>query len=504
MKARHSWVALLCTSAVAMAGGALASQASDAAAPADVSVQIGGPLSAPPIASGFLGLSTEYDWAADLAGRPGKLDVVLERLIRQLAPGQAPVLRIGGDSSDHAWWPVPGLDYPDSAAFALTPAWLASVRAFARTLHARLILGLNLESNDRRLVDAEAAALVHGIGRRQIQSLEVGNEPNLYHTIRWYRTADGTPVPGRGAGYDAAHYLSDFARIARGLRSLPLAGPALGQVSWMRRVMRPLLRRSPDLREITFHRYPLNRCFTRPGTPEYPTIANLLSPLASRGLAATVAPFARLARHRHDAFRVDELGSVACHGQPGVSDTLASALWVLDTLFAMAREGVTGVNIHTFPYAAYRLFSVAHTGGRWSATVAPEYYGLLLFARAAPPGSRLLRVSVNGTVAVRVWATGGPGRRGPIRIVLINDDTTRSHTVQVGLPHAAGAAKLERLVAFGAAARSGVTLAGQSFGARTTTARLTGRRTVQTVRPSYAGYQVMLPPASAALLTVAR
>src|SRR5205807_8152509 len=54
--------------------------------------------------------------------------------------------------------------------------------------------------------------------------------------------------------------------------------------------------------------------------------------------------------------RVDEINSVACGGAAGVSNTFASALWALDTMFALVRTGVDGVNVHTFQGATYRLF----------------------------------------------------------------------------------------------------------------------------------------------------
>ena len=47
------------------------------------------------------------------------------------------------------------------------------------------------------------------------------------------------------------------------------------------------------------------------------------------------------------------MNSVACGGKAGVSDTFASALWALDALFAVARSGADGVNLHMFPRARY-------------------------------------------------------------------------------------------------------------------------------------------------------
>src|SRR5437763_2720432 len=63
------------------------------------------PRSAPVIPPGFLGLGIEYRSLANYAGGdPNEVDPVLETLIRNLTPGQSPVLRIGGDTTDWSWW----------------------------------------------------------------------------------------------------------------------------------------------------------------------------------------------------------------------------------------------------------------------------------------------------------------------------------------------------------------------------------------------------------------
>ena len=62
---------------------------------------------------------------------PLALDPVFVRLVRNLVPGQAPVLRIGGDSTDRTWWPTPGFVQPAGVAFAITHRWLEVTRALA-------------------------------------------------------------------------------------------------------------------------------------------------------------------------------------------------------------------------------------------------------------------------------------------------------------------------------------------------------------------------------------
>src|SRR6202044_1846291 len=128
------------------------------------------------------------------------------------------------------------------------------------------------------------------------------------------------------------------------------------------------------------------------------------------GLAQSIEPYVSYAHAHGLAFRVDEMNSAAlarCLGRSGVSATFSSALWALDTLFNMAAIGVDGVNVHTLPGAAYQLFTFTHSRGSWQASVRPEYYGLLMFSQAFPPGAVLLPVAAPAG-PVKVWATRAP------------------------------------------------------------------------------------------------
>jgi hypothetical protein len=188
-----------------------------------------------------------------------------------------------------------------------------------------------------------------------------------------------------------------------------------------------------------------------------------------------------------------------------VSDTFASALWALDTLFNMAEVGVDGVNIHTFHNAIYAPFAIGQSGGRWQAEVRPMYYGLLMFARAAPPGSRLLSAASPTPARVpptlRMWATRTP--TGRVSVTLINESRRASLTVDVRAPATTPTASATRLRAPAADARTGVTIGGQSFGASTATGRLEGPSREFTVHASGDRFLLRLPPVTATLLTFA-
>jgi hypothetical protein len=447
---------------------------------------------------GFLGLSLEYTALEPYAGRtPSALDPVFVQLVRNIA-GAQPRLRIGGDSTDWTWWPVAGSPRPPGVTYTLTPQWLAVLRRLTDTLDARLTLGINLEADRPALAAAEASALLAALRPGSVQALELGNEPELYGAFPWYRTAGGQPVTGRSNRYNFAAFQRDFDRFAAVLPAVPLAGPAAGGQGWLPH-LDAFMASEPRVRVLTLHRYPLQLCFAGRGSLFYPTIPHLLASAASSGLAQAFAPYAALA-HRHGVLlRLDELNTVTCGGDPPVSQSFASALWALRTLFAMVHAGIDGVNIHTFPGAGYELFRLTHAGGHWSAAVSPEYYGLLMFAQATPRGARLIPVSGASTRGpLAVWSTRAPD--GRVRVVAINTDLARSGTVTLRIPGATGSASLERLEAPSASARTGVTLGGWSFG-RSTSTGLPGYRTVP-VHGSRGAFVVTLPRSSAALLTV--
>jgi hypothetical protein len=255
----------------------------------------------------------------------------------------------------------------------------------------------------------------------------------------------------------------------------------------------------PRLGLVTYHRYPLRACVTDAASPGFPSIPNLLSDTASAGLATPMSPFIATAHKHALPFRVAEMNSASCQGEKGVSDTFASALWALDTMFSFASVGVDGVNFHMLPGSNYELFTVSHNStGAWQAFVHPEYYGLLMFAQAFPPGARLLQTTAPAG-PVKVWATQGGD--GAVRITLINKDPAAEHDVSLSVAGAAMPGSLETLQAAGVSATSGVTLGGQTFGDETTTGTLPPLSTTP-VAPVAGTYTVPLPAGSAALLTI--
>lgn len=432
-----------------------------------------------PLPAGYVGVSMEYcEFVSSIIDAPGvttpaTVDPALANLIAGLAPGQDPILRIGGNSTDEGEFDLSApaqtvLNRCPYIPFVVNSETISQIGTLASAVHAQLILGIPMKNDTPAQAAAVAAALEQGLTGATITAWEIGNEPDRYPRFR--------------AGNGFAGYIRAFNQWGTAIRSAinepsaPLAGPSLGRAGlpwladanesgWQRMLH---VRVDPSL--LTFHIYPDVQDFC-PGI-RCPSIADLLSDDASHGFAEQLAQYISAAPARAEV-RVDEMNSVTNEGESGVSDTFASALWALDTLFEFDAAGVEGVNVHTIPGAPYALFTPVGNGS-W--LVRPEYYGLLAFSQAAPAGSTLLAVSQEAP-PIKVWATRASD--GVIHIVVINKGS-HGRTVTLDGPATRGSGTtLERLSApattdapscpaadrhTGLCATAGITLGGQTFG----------------------------------------
>ena len=468
--------------------------------PQQVQVQVSPDSVAGPLPAGFLGFSVEFSALHAYLGRnPNALDPVFVALLSGIDQGHPPVLRIGGNSTDDTWLPLPGVIPPQSVNYALTNDWLTTLSALVHTARVRLILGVNLAADDPQIAGAEARALVAAIGRPAIEDLEVGNEPDLYRRAGWYEL-NGAKVARRVHAYPFGAYAVNFADWRAILPSLPIAGGALATLNWLGS-LDPLAAVEPDVSMVTVHRYPLTHCGVSSHAPSYPTMTNLLSSAATEGLAASLAPYAQALHASGRNLRVDELNSASCEGAPGISDSFGSALWITNELFDLAAAGVDGVNVHTLPGSDYAPFVIRDDHGHWTADVRPVYYGMRLFASAFPPGATLLGVSDSSTAAggdVKAYSTETPA--GTLRTTIINEDPTRPATVQLQLPGHGATLTAETLTAPALTATSGVRLGGASFGQTTATGTLGAPQTTR-IAGSGGSFTVTVAAASAVLLT---
>ena len=300
--------------------------------------------------------------------------------------------------------------------------------------------------------------------------------------------------------YGPTQFGQELSRTLALLPKLPEAGPETGHPEWMQQFVDVVRPRGLPM-TLTSHAYGLNQCVKDPAARSYPSVSHLLTLFASReNMLHYDAPYIALAHADGGRFRVDEMGSVTCHGRAGVSNTMASALWALDALFYLDSQGVDGVNLHSYPGSSNGLFDFTHVNGIWDATVHPLYYGALMFAQAAPEGSRLLAVRGGGQPQLRAWSTLGTDHK--VRVLLINDSLRSAGRITVHSPAGWGseAAAIERLLAPSASATTGITLGGRSFPPGTDGVLAAPQNL--TVSPQRGAYPVTMAPGTAALLTL--
>ena len=449
-----------------------------------------------PVPPSFLGLSTEY-WS--LPGFAGHMATFARVLSMLHIPGDGPlILRVGGNSADHTIWAARLRTMP-RWVFELTPAWLQAARKVVRRAGVRLMLDLNLITDSPSAASVWARAAEADLPRASIAGFEIGNEPDIYSRSFWVaalsrRGLDASILP---PGLTPDGYAREFRSYARLLSRfaprVPLLGPEIANplrhASWVSSLV---ARTRADLGIVTAHRYPYTAC-TATGSPNYPTIARLLSEHASAGTARSLASVIGDAHRAGLPFRLTEVNSVTCGGVPGVSDTFATALWAPDTLFELLRAGVDGVNVHVRTDAINAAFAFK----RGELVARPLLYGLVMFRRALGTDPSLVGVQIRARrqTHVKVWAVAVAG--GGLHVLVIDKGGRAARVALRIAPD--GPAAVQRLLSPSVAATAGVTLAGQSLDAD---GRWIGHRVVSQLLPSADGYELTVPRYSAALFSV--
>ena len=449
------------------------------------------------VPSSYFGISTEY-WSLPKFERNMR---VFERVLSMLhTQGDGPlVLRIGGDSADHSFW-TPKTRKMPGWAFALTPAFLSRLRTLVERDRVRLIVDLNLVTDTPFIAAEWAHAAETQLPHGSIIGFEVGNEPDLYERKYWEATMARSPLEPRPLPVDvtASSYVGDFNEYAQvlgeGAPDVALIGPAVAHprvsLDWISTLIAD---ERSDVGEVSAHLYPYSACIKRPSNLSYPTVARLLSPAASSGLAKDIAGAVAAAHDAGLKLRLTELNSVTCGGKPGVSNTFATALWAPDALFTLMRAGVDAVNLHVREYAINAPFSL----NAYGLNPRPLLYGLIMFERTLGARARLVRLHMSAPRRLDLSAWG-VRVRGDILHVLLIDKGNHNVRVDLHLP-ATGPATVQQLLAPSASSTAGETLDGQRIGPDAT---WIGTRQVQTINRGGNGYVVTIARRSEALVGV--
>ncbi len=425
----------------------------------------------PTVTPGFVGLSYESSQLTSGRYLDAKSGSLLG-LMRGLGGGG--VVRIGGNDSERDLWAGRNDAAPVPGRFVITPAAIDRLAAFLGATGWRLIYGLNLAQGTPEAAAAEAAYVAEAAGPRLL-AFQIGNEPDGF----------GQWEGQRPKGYDVGAYLEEWERFFRAVRArlpdAPFAGPDVAaETAWIARFAE---RERGRIMLLTHHYYA-----DGPASSAAVTIERLLH--SDTRLDKLLDELRAIGRAAGLPIRIAEANSVFGGGRPGVSGTLAEALWGADAMFRIAQAGCEGINIHGGDNRVYTPFALRDDG---SYEARPLYYGMLLFARASN-GFRLpSRLSAGG---VNLTAYAIRAYDDSLRISLINRDLARAAHVEIDTGRPFAAASAVRLTAPSIDSQTEVKLGDStvdSHGGWTPAAE-------EAVRPSGRAVVVEVPAASAATL----
>ena len=371
------------------------------------------------IGADFMGLSYEKSTLCEPLFSADNADLIA--LFKLLGAG---VLRIGGNSADQCVWNPKGLG---QTAGQIAPSDVQALGAFLRATGWQCLYAVNLGgaatgSTTPQLAAAEVAYASQQLGGLLV-GVEIGNECDGY---------------GASGSYFAGNWsLAQFetlwmqyrAAITAAAPNVAVTGPASGSnvANWTVPFGQAMGKQG--ISQLTQHYY------RGDGKSANSTAANLIS--TDNNLTKCLGMLSAASQTTGLPFRIAECNSYFNGGAVGVSNTYASALWVLDFLFGCAQGGASGVNLHgggnANGYTPIADQSGTVVGAR------PEYYGMTLFTLAGQGELCQTSLSANG---LNVTAYAVMNSTGRPNLVIVNKDATQNLQLSISLPEKVTSASL--------------------------------------------------------------
>jgi hypothetical protein len=360
-------------------------------------------------------------------------------LFRRLGDG---VLRIGGASVDQVMWT------PDVTGthFQVTPVEIKALAVFLHETGWLCLYGVNFATSTPAQAAEEVAYAVSVLGSNLL-GIEIGNEPDEY----------GLPGSFFAGNWTFEDYFARWnmfrSAILQSAPNVAITGPAVAGGNHITTWTLPFGQQATaaEITLLTQHYY--RDYYSASGGAPTPTAAFLLSPDSE--LTGELAILNAGALQLGIPYRISECNSFDNGGVPGVSNSYASSLWVIDFLFEVALGGGTGVNMHGGGRSPGYTPIADDDGGVVEAR--PEYYGLLLFTLAGP-GTLLETQLAAGTVDATAYAVRTAS--GGLNLVVVNKDTVQNMTLTIATNQNIQSATLQTMTGASLAATSGVTIQG--------------------------------------------
>jgi hypothetical protein len=441
---------------------------------AQLSATIDANSSAIPVARGFAGCSVEMStigpWSGTyLAGSPALFDQSLVNLLNLLGQYEGPpVIRVGGNSQDRSWLQaadgavIPPFNYAAAPTpNAYTPNQINALAWVQRLTGAPFTIGLNMGGDLPAEALEQMLAFKGLFDANGIAAFDIGNEPDVTDFASY-----------RPAGWNESLYQADLVNFLNVLvpaaPGTSFAGPAAAGTSWLptqaTNAFNSLLSAtSGRLAFVTVHHYIANG-----EAPPADPIGSLFAAANSSGIAASYAATqAAAAAQGGLPVRINETNTFYNGGLAGVSNAMASALWVADVLGSYAKAGMAGANFHGGASGPYTPFTMTASASGITVQAQPVYYGMMLFAQFIQNGAGLLPSPSAGVSADLASVYASRDNAGALRVLVINKSQTAAVTTTLALANLGGRyqaqGKLLLLLAPSLSATSGLTLNGQSY-----------------------------------------
>jgi hypothetical protein len=413
-----------------------------------------------------------------------KSNIELIKLFKTLS--SKGVLRLGGNSSESCWLKVdsattaPELSMPKMNAsehwmprelFMIPPESIESLAEFLDATGWQLIYGLNFgHSSPERL--AKEAKFIFEHVHNHLLFFQIGNEPDFYSESN-NRT--------RPANWGFEDYMKEWTTCADAISNLVpnavFGGPDVGASSdWITRFIPAASRNLGNrLVAVTGHYY-------ASGPPDNPEVTTEHLLRTDPEIGRKAKKIADLAAMNNLYYRMTEGNSCYRGGKPGMSDTLASALWGGDYLLSLAAAGCAGVNLHGGSRNLLKAALGNHLPGELVANknsdskggyytpiagevkdgfyARPLFYGMMLANQFAETDMKNVMLTANN---INVTAYAGKAKSG-WRIAIFNKDFPNDLDLRVELPISSKSAYIWRLTGPNINANKEVSLAGAVVG----------------------------------------
>jgi len=297
--------------------------------------------------------------------------LTFDLLARIVEHGGNPIIRPGGITMDSmifdasAQGVVRSLS-PTGGVYRTTvgPEYYQSWDLFPAST--KFVSTLNFGNNSLEIAEGLAVASVEYQSKRVLY-FELGNEPTNYPAARWNdstaayvqqwknwthqidlvvnQTSNGTAAFPSRRWFASSATTDESGLNVRPADLIPAGIDSAGQVA-----------------EYSIHSYQFATC--DPARAALATIPNILNHTLLTSYADTeIMPSANAALASGVPWVIGEFNSIACSGNPNVSDTFAQALWTLDMQLIYAVRNASAVHLHQGATLVFQSSNQVNTAG---------------------------------------------------------------------------------------------------------------------------------------------